>query len=248
MKKSLTVVAVFLCAVLILGLAGCDMYGDSSDAVVTQAIQSNQDVGISVTGTGEIDVTPDVAVLNLGVMVQMDSLAQAQQQAVDSMDAIMSVLSGYSIADEDIQTVDYSIEPVWTWKDSESVFAGYKVTNTVNVRIRDMDGIGEIIDDAVDAGGEYVVVNGVTFTIDEPEAYYEDARTAAMADAKEKATQLAKSAGVKVGTPISIYESEYYSTRTSGLVYAEMDGNASTSISSGQLTVTVTVQVVYTIG
>jgi uncharacterized protein YggE len=247
MKKILIGFIAALCVVLMVGLVGCDMYGSSSDTAITQAIQSSQDIGISVTGTGEVDVTPDVAVLNLGITVQMDSLKEAQQQAADSMAAIMNVLTGYSIASKDIQTAVYSIEPVWTWKDSEYIFFGYKVTNTVNVKIRDMDSIGEIIDNAVDAGGEYVVVNGITFTIDNPETYYEEARTAAMADAKGKASQLAKSAGVKVGTPISIYESEYYSTRTAGAAYAE-SSDASTSISVGELTVTVTVNVVYAIG
>jgi uncharacterized protein YggE len=247
MKKILIIVSVVLSMVLMGGLVGCDMYGSSSDTAITQAIQSSQDIGISVTGTGEVDVTPDVAVLNLGVTVQMDSLEEAQQLAADSMAAIMNVLTGYSIADKDIQTTIYSIEPVWTWKDSEYIFFGYKVTNTVNAKIRDMNSIGEIIDDAVDAGGEYVVVNGITFTIDNPKTYYEEARTAAMADAKEKASQLAKSAGIKVGAPISIYESEYYSTRTDGAAYAE-SGNVSTSISAGELTVIVTVNVVYTVG
>ena len=248
MKKLSIVIIMLISLVLVAGLSGCDMYGTASNAAVSQSINSDQDLGISVTGIGEVDVNPDLAILKLGILVQMDSLSQAQQQANTSMNAIMNALAGFSIADSDIQTAAYSIKPVWTWKDGESIFSGYKVENNISIKLRDMDKIGEVIDAAVGAGGEYVVVSGISFTVDNPKSYYTAARTAAMADAKEKATQLAKSAGVKVGLPISIVESNYYETRKSSeLLVGASDGNT-TSISPGELTVTIYVNVVYTIG
>jgi uncharacterized protein YggE len=248
MKKYSLIIMALISLLMVAGLSGCDMYGDSSTDTVVQSINSDQDLGISVTGIGEVDVAPDLAIVRLGVLVQMDTLAQAQQQANVSMNAIMGVLSGHSIADSDIQTAGYSIEPVWTWKDSESVFLGYKVANTVNVKLRNMDGIGVIIDDAVAAGGEYVVVNGINFTIDDPKQYYDQARTKAMADAKDKATQLAKAAAVKVGIPISIAESGYYDSRESSAFFVGAADGSASSISPGELTITITVNVVYTIG
>jgi len=234
--------------VLVAGLSGCDMYGDSSADVVAQSINSDQDLGISVTGIGEVDVVPDLAILNLGVLVQMDSLSQAQAQASASMNSIMSALAGYSIAESDIQTAAYSIEPLWNWKDGEYIFSGYKVVNNISIKLRNMDKIGEVIDASVAAGGEYVMVSGISFTVDDPKSYYAQARTAAMADAKEKATQLAKSAGVKVGVPISIIESNYYEARESNTFLVGTADGASTSISPGELTITISVNVVYTIG
>jgi uncharacterized protein YggE len=248
MKKYLIIIMTLISLVLVAGLSGCDMYGTSSTDVVAQSINSDQDLGISVTGIGEVDVTPDLAILNLGVLVQMDSLSQAQQQAASSMNAIMNVLTGFSIADKDIHTAGYSIEPVWVWKDGEYIFSGYKVVNNISVKLRDMDKAGEVIDAAVEAGGEYVVVSGINFTVDDPKSYYTEARTEAMANAKEKANQLAKSAGVKVGVPISIAESNYYESRESSAFFVGASDGNTTSISPGELTITVTVNVVYTIG
>jgi uncharacterized protein YggE len=247
MKKGLVIITGLVLIALMAGSVGCDMYSSSSDVSIPQTIQSNQSIGISVTGTGEISVVPDIAVVNLGVQVQMVTLAEAQQRAADSMAAIMDVLAGYNIADKDIQTVNYNIQPVWTWKDNESILVGYSVTNSVKVKIRNIDDTGSIIDAAVGAGGEYVIINGISFTIDEPENYYEEARTAAMADAKAKATQLAKSGGVKVGSPIYINEGSVSISRPSDVSYAKAEGVSTTSISSGELKVTITVQVVYAI-
>jgi uncharacterized protein len=247
MKKISVVFVVLLLIALAVGLSGCDMYGTSSDAAVTQAINSDQNVGISVTGTGEVKVVPDIALVSIGVQVQMETLSSAQQQAAESMAAVTDVLKNNSIANEDIQTSNYSIQPVWQWVDNENVFVGYKVVNVVNVKIRNMEAIGDIIDAAVAAGGEYVVVNGISFSIDNPDEYYNNARLDAMDDAKEKATQLAHSAGVKVGSPISITESAYYSVGNSDIQYVDNEVRVPTSISAGQLTVSVTVQVVYAI-
>jgi uncharacterized protein len=247
MKKGLVIVTGLVLLTLMVGAVGCDMYSSSS-AAIPQSIQSNQSIGITVTGTGEKSVVPDIAVVNLGVQVQKLTLAEAQQQAADSMAAVMDALTGYSIADKDIQTINYNIQPVRTWKDSEYILVGYNVTNTVQVKIRNTDDTGSIIDAVVSAGGEYVIINSISFTIDEPETYYEEVRTAAMADAKAKATQLAKLGGVKLGLPMSISESTSDISRTSVPVYLEIDGKSSTSISSGELKITITVQVVYSIG
>ena len=248
MKKISVVFVVALLITFIVGLSGCDMYGSSSDATVAYSINSDQNVGISVTGVGEVDVAPDIALVSIGVQVQMTTLSEAQQQAAESMAAVTDALKNNDVAESDIQTSNYSIQPVWKWVDDENVFVGYKVVNVVNAKIRDMDAIGDIIDAAVDAGGEYVIVNGISFTIENPEDYYEDARLDAMKDAKEKATQLAHTAEVKVGNPISIAESSYYSVSNSDAQYVLGEGRVPTSISAGELTITVSVQVVYVIG
>ena len=154
MKKLKIVFALLLLIPLMVGLAGCDMYDTSSDESFMLSIQSDQDVGITVTGVGEVEVIPDIALVNIGVQVLMKSLSEAQQQAAQSMADVMNVLENRSIAEEDIQTARYDIQPVWEWTNGENIFIGYRVINVVNVKIRDMDAIGDIIDDAVSAGGE----------------------------------------------------------------------------------------------
>jgi uncharacterized protein len=247
MKKGLVIITGLVLVSMMVGVAGCDTFSSSGPANIAQAIQSNQNIGISVTGTGEVVVTPDIAVVNIGVQVQMGPLADAQQQAADSMTAIMAALDRHNIAKKDIQTSYYSIQPVWTWKDNEYVLKGYSVSNNVKVKIRNIDDTGSIIDDVVVAGEEYVIINGINFTMDNPENYYKDARTAAMADAKDKATQLAKSSGVKIGPPLYFNEGMANIARSSDTSNIKIDATATTSISSGELKVTITVQVVYSI-
>ncbi|MFA5629068.1 MAG: SIMPL domain-containing protein [Dehalococcoidales bacterium] len=247
MKKLKVIGALVLLIPLIIGFVGCDMY-DNTESEVLSNIQSNQNIGIAVTATGEVKVTPDIALVNIGVSVRMKTLAEAQEQATQSMAAVVGALDKRKVAKEDIQTIRYNIQPVWDWVNGESVFAGYSIENMVKVKIRNMDAIGDIIDDAVSAGGEYAVVNGVSFAIENPDAYYDTARAAAMTKAKDKAAQLAKTAGVKVGKPISISEStNYYSIDRQDMGWLEADGSKGTAISAGELTVSVTVQAVYSI-
>lgn len=250
MKKS-TIVAIGLALVLVVvGAAGCgDYFGDEASAV-SQDISSQQDIGIWVTGVGKVEVAPDVAVLNVGVEAQAATVAEAQQQADEAMNGIMGVLDNHNIDEKDIKTQQYSIQPVREWQDEQYTLIGYRVVNTITVKVRNIDDTGSIIDDAVSAGGDNIVINNISFTVDEPENYYEDARADAMADAKEKAKQLADLGGVNLGDPIFISE---YSANTSGTVYYDVvleagDAiKATASISPGETEIQITVQVVFAI-
>jgi uncharacterized protein YggE len=250
MRKGIIVAVVAVLALLVVGVAGCDDYFGSSEPTLSKAISSNQEFGISVVGVGEISVVPDVAVISLGVQSQAETVAEAQQQADTAMDAIMNVLDSHSIEDKDIQTSRYSIQPVREYKEDETVIVGYLVTNTVSVKVRDVDDAGSVIDDVAAAGGDYTIINSVSFTVDEPEDYYEDARKEAMEDAESKAQQLADLGGVNLGAPISIKEvTSYYNGNT--IYYdgalSEAGATPSAAISAGETEVTLSVEVVYNI-
>jgi uncharacterized protein YggE len=247
-NKLISVVGISLAALVLLAV-GAFGFSLSSDKATTD-IGSQQNVGIWVTGTGEVTVVPDIAVLNLGVYVQMETLEAAQAQAAESMAAIMAVLESYNIADEDIQTSNYSVSPVWTWNDDgERTLDGYSVSNTVTVKVRNTDNTGNIIDDAVTAGGEYTVVNSLGFTVDDTEAYYTQARAKAIANAIAKATQIAELTGVTLGEPNYIVDGGNYSPiyyyADSSAVKAE--GVVPTQISIGELTMSTSIQIVFDI-
>jgi uncharacterized protein YggE len=248
MKKGI-IVAIFLVLVLVVvGVAGCGDYFGSEGASVVKSVSSQQNIGIWVNGMGKVTVDPDVAVLSLGVEAQAATVAEAQQQANGAMNAIMVVLDSHGIDEKDIKTQQYSIQPVREWRDDQYILVGYRVTNTITIKVRDMDDTGSVIDDAVAAGGDYTIVNSVSFTVDEPEAYYEDIRVEAMADAKDKAEQLAHLGGVKLGKPIYISEGSGYSRTT---VYydskAPEGAVVPTDISPGEVEIQMTIQVVYSI-
>jgi uncharacterized protein YggE len=249
-KKGLVIIIGIALVLVTIGAVGCDSYFGSGENEVASNISSQQNIGIWVNGVGEITVAPDVAILSLGVEAQTTTVAEAQQQAAEAMDAVTNVLDSSGIAKEDIQTQYYSIQPVWSWDDDKDrqILIGYRVTNTATVKVRDMEGIGSIIDAAVAAGGDYIRINSISFTVDEPEAYYEEIREKAMADAKAKAKQLAELGGVKLGKPTYINE---YSSYTPPIVYRDLEvtegASVTTGISPGEMDIQLTIQVVYSI-
>jgi len=246
MKKiwfGIMMTVVLLC---IPGLVSCTSSGYSGVA----GILSSQQEGIWVNGTGKVSVAPDVVNLSLGVESQANTVAEAQEKAQQAMNAVMQVLKSFNIADKDIKTQQYNISPIYTYDEPnrKSIITGYQVTNTVNVKIRDTGKAGQIIDDATRAAGDLIRINSVTFSIDDPTVYYAEARTKAMQDANQKAKQLAELGGVTLGKPT--YISEYSSVP--GPVYAtkEMVSAApdiSTPISTGEMDITLNVQVTYSI-
>ncbi len=249
-NKLISVVGIVMASLVLLAV-GAFGFALSSDDDST-GIVSQQNVGIWVTGTGDVTVVPDIAVLNLGVYVQMDTLEAAQAQAAESMAAIMAVLESYNIDEKDIQTSSYSVSPVWTWdKDGNRILSGYSVSNTVTVKVRNTDDAGSIIDDVVDAGGEYTVVNGISFTVDDTEAYYTAARAEAIANAIAKATQIAELTGVTLGEPNYIVDNGgyspiyYYPAYDTSAIKGE--GAVPTSISTGEVKISTSIQIVFDI-
>lgn len=248
-NKLLSVVGITLASLVLLAV-GAFGFALSSDKTST-GIVSQQNVGIWVNGSGEVTVVPDIAVLNLGVYVQMDTLEEAQAQAAESMAAIMAVLESYNIDEKDIQTSNYNISPMWNCdKDGNRYLYGYSVSNTVTVKVRNTDHTGSLIDDAVDAGGEYTVINGISFTVDAPEAYYEQARAKAIENAIAKATQIAELTGVTLGDPNYIVDN----SSNYGPIYyypaydkERADGQAPTSISTGEVKISTGIQIVFDI-
>ncbi|MFA5629763.1 MAG: SIMPL domain-containing protein [Dehalococcoidales bacterium] len=250
-NKLLSVAGITLAALIFLTL-GAFGFALSSDKDAS-GIVSQQNVGIWVTGNGEVSVIPDITVLNLGVYVQMDSLEAAQAQAAESMAAIMAVTETYNIDKKDIQTTNYNISPAWSWdKDGNRFLYGYCVSNTITVKVRNTDQTGSIIDAVVDAGGEHTVINGINFTVDNPEVFYEEARSNAIANAVAKANQIAELTGVTLGKPTYIMDnSSYYGPIYRYVAYdssmGKTEGHAPTDISTGEIKIITGIQIVFDI-
>jgi uncharacterized protein YggE len=248
MKKVLLLITFLMLVFVVIGAVGCGSYFGSEDSEAVGSISSQQNIGIWVIGVGEIPVVPDIAILSIGIQAQKDTVAEAQQAAVEAMNGVMGVLDTYDIEEEDIQTQQFSIQPVYRWDNGEQTLLGYSVTNIATVRIRDIDDAGSIIDAAVDAGGNYTRVNSISFTMDKPEAYYEDARQKAMEDAGAKATQLAELGEVELGKPTYINE---YSGLVPPIIYRDFNEGAPTTaetiISPGEIEIQLTVEVHYNI-
>lgn len=254
MKRNLLLTGgvVVIALALVLSMVGFSACSAGPTTIGAVDVNSQQE-GIWVSGEGKITVTPDLATLYLGVEAKADTVAEAQSQAVAAMDNIMTALTDSGVDEDDIQTQYFSInqDTRWDSDDDEEIVIGYEVTNTVEVKIRDIDNVGAIIDAVAEAGGDLTRINYLTFSVDDPSEYYEEIRAEAMADAKAKAEQLADLAEVELGKPTYIYEG----STSSPVIYRDMGGvvvpaameDSSKSISAGELEVTLTVQVAYAI-
>ena len=253
MKKRIVVMAALALLVPMLALSGCT--GAGTSAVSTPNVNlGGQQHGIWVTGRGEVQAIPDVAILRLGVQAQALSVAAAQQQANEAMDKVMMALSDNNVAEKDIQTTGFNIwqQSRWDPDTQQEILTGYEVSNTLEVKVRVVDAVGTVLDAVVMGGGDYIRINGIQFEVDDPSAYLEEAREKAMGDAKAKAIQLADLADASLGKPLFItegYQTPSVSVSRGYQTVGAMDEAAGApSISPGETTIVATVQIAYDIG
>jgi uncharacterized protein YggE len=208
-----------------------------------------QQEGIWVNGQGKVAVVPDIATLQLGIEAQAVTVAEARAQASQAMDQVMTALTDNGVAEKDIQTQYFNITKITRWddKNQQEVVIGYRVTNIVTAKIRTIDNAGAIIDAVAEAGGDFTRIDSISFSVDDPTPYLNQAREKAMADAKAKAEQMARLGGITLGKPTYISESSYYPVPTPIRLADQGIPSAETSISPGETDITITVQVAYAI-
>jgi hypothetical protein len=206
--------------------------------------------GISVSGEGRASGAPDVAVLGLGVSAKAATVKAANSKAQEAMSDLLNSLESNGVQEKDIQTTSFSIYPEYDYRNNEQILTGYRVSHMLQVKVREIDKAGEVIDNAVEAGGDLIQLQGISFTIDDATALRSEARQKAVADAQATAEELASLAGVTLGKPT--YISESISTPYSQPYYdraipAAMEAAPATEISTGELEVIVNVQMSYAI-
>ena len=211
---------------------------------------STQPTGISVTGEGKAIVTPDLAVVRLGVEAKASTVKKARDEAAKAMDAVMAALTSKGVDKKDIQTQRLNVYPYSERNIKGVEEKGFQVSNVVVAKIRKIDDVAEIIDAVVLAGGDLTRVESLTFTVDDPSPFEAQAREKAMADAKAKAEHIAKLAGVRLGKPTYISEGggfipQPYSFEAA--IAGKGGEGAPTPISPGELEIQLNVQVTYAI-
>ena len=263
MKKRWLVLSSMMLAVILIGAGGC-VVGEgtqvSPPAISAYVagpdlggiIYSQQQVGLWVTGEGKTMASPDIVLLSLGIEAEAKTVAQAQRDAAEAMSDVMKVLKANGIAEKDIQTQRFSIYPVRKWIEDErrEITTGYRVTNIVVAKIRQIDKAGTVIDAVAEAGGDLTRINDISFSIDDPTSYYKEARAKAVGDAIARAKQMADAADIKLGKLLYISEGTQYVQPLEVRDYlfkAEGAAPSATSISAGELEIRVTVQMVYDI-
>lgn len=221
-------------------------------APVLAAETERREATIMVSGEGEATVAPDMAVISLAVVRDAETASEALSANSAAMTEVLAALKAQGIAEKDLQTTDFSIQPKYKQETRTDgtyeapVIVGYTVSNGLTVRVRDLSQLGTIIDQSVKLG-----VNqggGISFTNDDPEATIEAARKQAVEKATAKAKTLTEAAGVKLGRVVEISENF---ARPMPQVYAAAPmakmADESVPIASGENLYTVTVNITYAI-
>ena len=243
--KELKILCLGLSTLLVIMLAGCE------PQIVTPLLPSAESRTIHVTGNGSVVGDPDIATLNLGVSVEKASVEEARETAASTMTAVIESLKANDVAEKDIQTENFSIYPQYDYTDDGRVLRGYRVNNTVSAKVRALESLSDIIDDAAGAGGDIVVVNSIQFMIEDSTPLQTQARALAVKNAEAKAQTLAEAGGVTLGKPVTI--TEMSAGGGPPIAFAESaalaadSARSSTPVQAGELTVTVNVTIVYEI-
>ena len=162
---------------------------------------------LSLTGVGEVRARPDTAMVRIGVMRRAVTAREALTASNAAMAEIIDYLRKTGIEPKDIQTVNFTVNPVYLYDSNNQQpprITGYDVSNDLHVTIRKLDDLGTALDDAVSRGSNQV--HGVQFTIAEPRPLQDQARKLAIADASAKAQLYSQAAAVALGPVLSISE------------------------------------------
>jgi len=162
--------------------------------------------GISVTGTGEATLVPDVMTVDVGVSVRAESVAAAAESSRAHAMALIDSLAASGVERVDIATTNYSVSPEYDYQDGVQRLLGFRVSNDLTVTLRDLERSGSVIDAAVAAAGDAVTVNRVVFSSSDEQPARHRAREAAWADAIARAEHLAELAGRGLGPAVSVVE------------------------------------------
>jgi uncharacterized protein len=166
---------------------------------------------ISLSGHGETRVTPDIATINMGVMSSAENAKDALAANTKAMTDLMTTLKAANIESKDISTTNFSVNPRYDYSQNNGQppkVTGYDVSNTVMVTVRKLDQVGELLDKSVTSGSN--LINGISFSVANPQAALDQARQEAVKDAKRKADLYAAAASVTVGNVIAISEGGGY--------------------------------------
>lgn len=204
---------------------------------------SNTSNELAVVGEGKVDVVPDTAYVDVGITVSNLKTVKDAQDKVDGVhNALVGSLKKLGIASDEIKTSNYSISPSYSYENNISKIVGYDGNATLTIKTKKVDLVGKIVEEAAAAGANQI--GNTRFTVDAPETYRESAREKAIANAKEQATKLAKTLGIRLGHVVNIVEST--SGETSPIYSLKMadgmgGGAQAPSFESGTQTVTSTV-------
>ena len=218
--------------------------------VVIPAAAENPPPAISVSGEANIFVAPDLVQVEGGVTSDAKSAREAAAANNAAMGNVLQALKAAGIDEKDFQTSRLSLQPQYapaTPNRTTPQIAGYRASNRVIIRVRDVAKVASTIDTLVNAGANEI--GGINFIVTQPSKALDEARASAVADARRKAEIYAKAAGVTLGEPLSITEEGAAAPPPvfRGKLAAPMAGGAPTPVAPGEEQLSITVNVTWAI-
>lgn len=223
------------------------------------AQESQSPTGLWVTGIGEITVKPDLGILSVGVESRAARVAEARDKAAEAMQAIIDAARANGVAADDIATQYFSIYPEYRYVEvrnpdgsyGKQELVGYIVNNTAQVKIRNLDNVGKVIDATAIAGGDLVRINNIQFTVDDTSRFAAQMRELAAKDAMAKASVYAQALNVKVGGVMYLAELSSQAPiiqKDLAVAREAVAAGVSTPISPDTMKLSTSIQVAFTIG
>lgn len=202
----------------------------------------------SVEGVGKVSVPPDIAMVSAGVQAQGATVKIAQDLLNKNINAVSVAIKKAGVADKDIQTSGYNINPMYDYTARIPRITGYQASSNLTIKVRAIDNANAVIDAVTAAGANQL--GGITFDVDNKTKAQNEARQIAVEDAKTKATNAAKIAGFTLGKIIN-YSEDFGTAPRPILMMAKADTGlgtgAPTQVEPGTNEITVTVQLNYQI-
>jgi len=212
---------------------------------------------ITVSDTGEVYAKPDLALTTFSVITEEKTVAEALSKNTEKMNAIIDFVKGQGVEDKDLKTTSFNVYPRYEWREEkaeippypsgERVLVGYEVRQSLEVKIRDMEKIGTIIEGATEAGANQV--GDLQFTIDKEDELKAQAREQAIEKAKTKAEELASQLGVNLIRIVDFSEGvtipRYYGLEKEAAM--GLGGGETPQIETGENKIEVTVTITYEI-
>ncbi|MFZ3582286.1 SIMPL domain-containing protein [Loktanella sp. DJP18] len=207
-----------------------------------------QTATLTVTGTGEVSVAPDMARISLGVLAQAATAAEAVRAMSADMEKVLASLTAAGVSSDDVQTSNLRVDVQQTYDEAtqSSRVTGYMAVTDVSVRVLDLSTLGQTLDAVVQDGANQM--NGLTFDLQDRKPALDEARRAAVADAADKAGLYADAAGVTLGPIKTLTEGVVGDGMPQPMMRMAMDAAESVPVAAGQITITANVILAYGLG
>lgn len=212
---------------------------DISYPVSVRTVEKTQD--LAVVGEGKIEVVPDLANIDVGIVVtNASSIASARESMTNTNNKIIESMQKLNIKNSDIKTTAFSITPNYVFENNRNRIEGYNGNARVSIKVRDTKLASKVIEEAALSGANEVYT--AQFTVEDPAKYREEARNKAIQNAKDQAEKLAGSLGIKLGKVTNIVEASPDTPPIFGKEVMAVDGRGGGAvIEPGSQTITSTV-------